>query len=60
MYAPLLKRIDEAEALEFRTRWLAQRLYFYNKNKVTYNEFESDDTRLQELFSPFIVMVEVF
>jgi len=57
---PTLKRIDEARALELRTRWLMQKLYNFNKIKVTFDEFQSDDGRLQELFSPLLVMAQTF
>ena len=54
------KIIDEERARQLRTRWLAQRLRMYNKLKVTFEEFESSDGRLQELFSPLLVMARVF
>jgi len=54
------KRIDEARALELRTRWFAQHLRMFGKIRVTYEEFQSDDGRLQELISPLIVMAETF
>jgi hypothetical protein len=57
---PTLKRIDEARALDLRTRWLAQKLYYHNKIEVTFEEFQSMDGRLQELFSPLIVMARTF
>lgn len=57
---PTLKRIDEARALELRTRWLAQKLRYFNKVQVTFEEFQSTDGRLQELFSPLIVMAKMF
>jgi hypothetical protein len=57
---PTLKRIDEARALDLRTRWLAQKLYYHGKIEVTFEEFESADGRLQELFSPLIVMARTF
>jgi hypothetical protein len=57
---PTLKRIDETKALELRTRWLAHKLYYFNKIKITFDEFQSDDGRLQELFSPLIVMAKIF
>jgi hypothetical protein len=57
---PTLKRIDEARALDLRTRWLSQRLYYFGKIKITFEEFESSDGRLQELFSPLIVMARTF
>jgi hypothetical protein len=57
---PTLKRIDEARALDLRTRWLAQKLYYHGKIEVTFEEFESADGRLQELFSPLIVMAKTF
>jgi hypothetical protein len=57
---PTLKRIDEARALELRTRWLAQKLYYFGKIKITFEEFESSDGRLQELFSPLIVIARIF
>jgi len=57
---PLLKRIDEAKAAELRMRWLAQKLYYRDKIRVAFDEFESDDARLQELFSPLIVMARTF
>jgi len=57
---PTLKRIDEARALELRTRWLAQKLYHFGKIRITFEEFQSEDARLQELFSPLIVMAQSF
>jgi hypothetical protein len=57
---PTLKRIDEARALDLRTRWLAQKLYLFGKVQVTFEEFQSSDGRLQELFSPLIVMARTF
>ena len=57
---PTLKRIDEVKALELRTRWLAQRLYYHGKIKISFEEFQSDDGRLQELFSPLLVMAQTF
>jgi len=57
---PTLKRIDEARALELRTRWLAQRLCHFGMINITFEEFQSDDGRLQELFSPLMVMVQTF
>jgi hypothetical protein len=57
---PTLKRIDEARALDVRTRWLAQKIYYHGKIEVTFEEFVSADGRLQELFSPLIVMARTF
>lgn len=57
---PTLKRIDEARALDLRTRWLSQRLYYFGKVRISFDEFDSDDGRLQELFSPLIVMAKIF
>jgi hypothetical protein len=57
---PTLKRIDEARALELRTRWLAQRLCHFGMINITFEEFQSDDGRLQELFSPLMVMAQTF
>jgi len=57
---PLLKRVDEAKAAELRTRWLAQKLYYRDKIRVGFDEFKSDDGRLQELFSPLLVMARTF
>jgi hypothetical protein len=57
---PTLKRIDEARALELRTRWLAQKLYYFGKIQISFEEFQSDDGRLQELFSPLIMMAKIF
>ena len=57
---PLARRIDEAKALELRTRWLAQRLRYFGKIEVRFDEFTSDDGRLQELFSPLLVMARTF
>jgi hypothetical protein len=57
---PTLKRINEARALDLRTRWLAQKLYYYGKIEISFEEFQSMDGRLQELFSPLIVMARTF
>jgi len=57
---PLARRIDEAKALELRTRWLAQRLRYFGKIEVRFDEFKSEDGRLQELFSPLLVMARTF
>ncbi|MEM4847152.1 MAG: bifunctional DNA primase/polymerase [Thermosphaera sp.] len=54
------KKIDAGKAKELRTRWLAQRLRMLNKVTVTFEEFESEDGRLQELFSPLVVMAQHF
>ena len=54
------KKIDAGKAKELRTRWLAQRLRMFNKITVTFEEFESEDGRLQELFSPLVVMAQHF
>ncbi|MEM3398501.1 MAG: bifunctional DNA primase/polymerase [Nitrososphaerota archaeon] len=54
------KRIDGEKARELRTRWLAQRLRMFNKVTVTFEEFQSEDGRLQELFSPLVVMAQLF
>ena len=57
---PLLKRLDEAKAAELRTRWLAQRLRYFGKIEVRFDEFASDDGRLQEILSPLLVMARTF
>ncbi len=57
---PTAKRIDEIRARGLRTRWLAQRLRLFGKVSVAYEEFRSDDGRLQELFSPLLVMARIF
>jgi len=54
------KKIDAGKAKELQTRWLAQRLRMLNKITVTFEEFQSEDGRLQELFSPLIVMAQHF
>jgi hypothetical protein len=54
------KLIDEERAAALRTRWFAQRLRLYNQVRVTFAEFESEDGRMQELFSPLIVMSRLF
>jgi len=54
------QKLDAGKAKELRTRWLAQRLRMLNKITVTFEEFESEDGRLQELFSPLIVMAQLF
>ncbi|MEM2351623.1 MAG: bifunctional DNA primase/polymerase, partial [Thermoproteota archaeon] len=54
------RKIDSQRARELRTRWLAQRLRMLNKVTVTFEEFQSEDGRLQELFSPLIVMAQLF
>jgi hypothetical protein len=53
---PTRKIIDEEKARLLRTRWLAQKLRLYNKVKVSFEEFKSEDGRLQELISPLLVM----
>ena len=57
---PTAKRLDENRAAELRTRWLAQRLFYHGKIDVSFEEFESDDGRVQEIFSPLKVMAETF
>ncbi|MEM4342325.1 MAG: bifunctional DNA primase/polymerase [Candidatus Caldarchaeum sp.] len=57
---PTGKKIDEAKALELRTRWLAQRLRLHGKVVVDFTEFPSDDGRLQEIISPLVAMAEMF
>jgi hypothetical protein len=54
------KLIDEERAAALRTRWFAQRLRLYNQVRVTFAEFESEDGRMQELFSPLLVMSRLF
>jgi hypothetical protein len=54
------KLIDEEKAAALRTRWFAQRLRLYNQVRVNFTEFESEDGRMQELFSPFVVMARLF
>ncbi|MEM4436779.1 MAG: bifunctional DNA primase/polymerase [Nitrososphaerota archaeon] len=54
------KKIDAGKAKELRTRWLAQRLRMFNKITMTFEEFQSEDGRLQELFSPLVVMAQHF
>jgi hypothetical protein len=54
------KLIDEERAAALRTRWFAQRLRLYNKVRMTFAEFESEDGRMQELFSPLLVMSRLF
>ncbi|MEM3772946.1 MAG: bifunctional DNA primase/polymerase [Nitrososphaerota archaeon] len=56
----LRKKIDSEKAKELRTRWLAQKLRMFNKVTVTFEEFQSEDGRLQELFSPLIVIAQLF
>ena len=57
---PTRKIIDEEKARLLRTRWLAQKLKLYNKVKVSFEEFKSEDGRLQELISPLLVMATIF
>jgi len=57
---PTSKKIDEQKAAELRTRWLAQKLRMLGKIEVTYEEFESEDGRIEELFSPLVKMAELF
>jgi hypothetical protein len=54
------KLIDEEKAAALRTRWFAQRLRLYNQVRVNFTEFESEDGRMQELFSPLVVMSRLF
>jgi signal transduction histidine kinase len=54
------KLIDEERAAALRTRWFAQRLRLYNQVRVNFTEFESEDGRMQELFSPLVVMSRLF
>jgi hypothetical protein len=58
--APVRKTIDSDRAVELRTRWLAQRLRFNGSIKVGFDEFESDDSRLQEIVSPLKAMAMFF
>jgi hypothetical protein len=58
--APVRKTIDSEMAVELRTRWLAQRLRFHERIKVGFDEFESDDSRLQEIVSPLKAMALFF
>jgi hypothetical protein len=55
-----LKILPKDKAQELRTRWLAQRLRLFNKVSVTFEEFRSSDGRLQELFSPLLIMARLF
>jgi hypothetical protein len=57
---PTRKIIDEEAAKHLRTRWLTQKLRLYNKVKVSFEEFKSEDGRLQELISPLLVMATTF
>ena len=57
---PTAKLIDENRAAELRTRWFAQYLRLRDQVRVTYTEYESEDGRLQELFSPLLVMARLF
>jgi len=57
---PMAKLIDENRAAELRTRWFAQYLRLRDQVRVTYTEYESEDGRLQELFSPLLVMARLF
>jgi len=57
---PTAKLIDENKAAELRTRWFAQYLRLRDQVRVTYTEYESEDGRLQELFSPLLVMARLF
>jgi hypothetical protein len=52
--------IDEERAKQLRTRWLAQRIRLHGRLKITFEEFASEDGRLQELFSPLLVMAQTF
>ncbi|MEM4546696.1 MAG: bifunctional DNA primase/polymerase [Nitrososphaerota archaeon] len=54
------KRIDPAAAAGLRSRWLAQKLRMHGKVDVSFEEFQSEDGRIQELFSPLIVMAALF
>jgi hypothetical protein len=54
------KLIDEEKAAALRTRWFAQRLRLHNQVRVNFTEFESEDGRMQELFSPLVVMARLF
>ena len=54
------KKIDQDKAVNLRTRWLAQKLRLHGKVNVNFDEFESEDGRMQELFSPLIVVAELF
>jgi hypothetical protein len=56
---PMAKLIDENRAAELRTRWFAQYLRLRDQVRVTYTEYESEDGRLQELFSPLLVMARL-
>jgi len=57
---PTRKMIDEERAKQLRTRWLAQRIRLHGRLKITFDEFASEDGRLQELFSPLLVMAQTF
>jgi len=57
---PTRKLIDEERAKQLRTRWLAQRIRLHGRLKITFDEFASEDGRLQELFSPLLVMAQTF
>jgi len=54
------KKIDYEKARELRTRWLAQRLRLFEKVDVSFEEFESEDGRVQEIISPLLRMAEIF
>jgi hypothetical protein len=54
------KLIDEEKAAALRTRWFAQRLRLHNQVRVNFTEFEGEDGRMQELFSPLVVMARLF
>jgi putative DNA primase/helicase len=54
------KRIDEVKVIELRTRWLAQKLRYLDRVTVTYDEFVSDNGRLQDIISPLKAMATLF
>jgi len=56
---PTAKLINENKAAELRTRWFAQYLRLRDQVRVTYTEYESEDGRLQELFSPLLAMARL-
>ncbi|MCS7136704.1 MAG: hypothetical protein NZ931_06455, partial [Aigarchaeota archaeon] len=57
---PTRKNIDKDRAKELRTRWLAQKLRMHGKVSISFEEFESEDGRVQELISPLLVMAQLF
>jgi hypothetical protein len=57
---PTRKIIDEEKAKQLRMRWFTQKLRLHGKIRVSYDEFQSEDGRLQELISPLLVMATTF